>query len=178
MKKNKEINQKTILATEALLLEIIKSPGEFKNNDDLVKALKSQGALAKYEDDERHIGLLSINTVKTHSDLLFEDGFDDGRGGGFDVLRINARNAIDKALKGKIKKSNEESARQKLTSTEKTLAITQQSNFLLNTVIKEMRAHLKEMALQDWTDEERLKHYKDINKKVEAQLNYVNHGEV
>ena len=36
-----------------------------------------------------------------------------------------------------------------------------------------MRAHLKEMALQDGTNEERLKRYKDINKKVEAQLNYV-----
>lgn len=34
------------------------------------------------------------------------------------------------------------------------------------------------MALQDGTEEERLKRYKDINKKVEAQLNYVNHGEV
>ncbi|PAJ74191.1 hypothetical protein CJF42_11940 [Pseudoalteromonas sp. NBT06-2] len=178
MKKNKETNQRTILATEALLQEIIKSPDVFKNNNVLVKALKSQGGLAKYEDDERHIGVVSVNTVKTHSDLLFDDGFDDGRGGGFDVLRINARDAIEKALKGKIKKSNEESARQKLAATEKTLTITQQSNFLLNTVIKEMRAHLKEMALQDWTDEERLKHYKDINKKIEAQLNYVNYGEV
>ena len=173
MKKNKEINQRTILATEALLLEIIKLPDGFKNNDRLVQALKSQGGLAKYEDVERHIGSVAINTVKSLSELLFGDGFD-----GLDGLRINARNAIDKALKGKIKKSNEESARQKLESTEKTLAITQQSNFLLNTVIKEMRAHLKAMVLQDGTDEERLKRYKDINKKVEAQLNYVNHGEV
>lgn len=173
MKKNKENNQRTILATEALLLEIIKSPDEFKNNDGLVKALKSQGGLASYEDAERHIGAVAINTVKSLSKLLLDDDFD-----GFDALRINARDAIEKALKGKIKKSNEESARQKLASTEKTLAITQQSNFLLNTVIKEMRAHLKAMALQDGTDEERLKRYKDINKKVEAQLNYVNHGEV
>lgn len=173
MKKNKETNQKTILATEALLLEIIQSPDEFKNNDDLVKALKSQGGLAKYEDAERHIGTVAINTVKSLSELLLDDGFE-----GFDRLRINARDAIAKALKGKIKKSNKESARQKLASTEEVLAITQQSNFLLNTVIKEMRAHLKAMALQDWTDEERLKHYKDINKKVEAQLNYVNHGEI
>ncbi len=178
MKKNKETNQKTIIATEALLQEIIKSPDDFKNNDGLVKALKSQGGLAKYENVERHIGVVSINTVKTHSDLLFDDGFDDGRGGGFDVLRINARDAIEKALKGKIKKSNAESARQKLASTEERLAITQQSNFLLNTVIKEMRVHLKAMALQDGTDEERLKRYSDINKKVEAQLNYVNYGEV
>ena len=168
MKKNKEINQRTILATEALLLEIIKSPDEFKNNDGLVKALKSQGGLAKYEDAERHIGTVAINTVKSLSELLLDDGFD-----GFDRLRINTRNAIEKVLKGKIKKSNEESARQKLASTEKTLAITQQSNFLLNTVIKEMRTHLKAMALQDGTEEERLKRYKDINKKVEAQLNYV-----
>jgi hypothetical protein len=173
MKKNKENNQRTILATEALLLEIIKSPDEFKNNDGLVKALKSQGGLAKYEDAERYIGAVAINTVKSLSKLLLDDDFD-----GLDRLRVNARNAIEKALKGKIKKSNEESARQKLASTEETLAITQQSNFLLNTVIKEMRAHLKEMALKDGTDEERLKRYKDINKKVEAQLNYVNYGEV
>ena len=173
MKKNKENNQRTILSTEALLSEIIKSPDEFKNNDDLVKALKSQGGLASYVDDERHICALSINTVKSLSELLLDDDF-----AGFDRLRTNARDAIEKALKGKIKKSNAENARQKLASTEKTLAITQQSNFLLNTVIKEMRAHLKAMALQDGTEEERLKRYKDINKKVEAQLNYVNHGEV
>ena len=173
MKKNKENNQRTILATEALLQEIIKSPDGFKNNDGLVKALKSQGGLAKYEYAERHIGAVAINTVKSLSELLLDGGFE-----GFDTLRINARDAIEKALKGKIKKSNEESARQKLTSTEEALAITQQSNFLLNTIIKEMRAHLKAMALQDGTDEERLKRYKDINKKVEAQLNYVNHGEV
>jgi hypothetical protein len=173
MKRNRENNQRTILATEALLQEIIKSPDEFKNNDGLVKALKSQGGLAKYEDADRHIGAVAINTVKSLSELLLDDGFD-----GFDRLRINARDAIEIALKGKIKKSNAENARQKLASTEETLAITQQSNFLLNTVIKEMRAHLKAMALQDGTDEERLKRYKDINQKVEAQLNYVNHGEV
>ena len=98
MKKNKETNQKTILATEVLLLEIIKSPDEFKNNDGLVKALKSQGGLAKYEDDERHIGTVSINTVKSLSELLLDDGFE-----GFDRLRINARDAIEKALNGKIK---------------------------------------------------------------------------
>jgi hypothetical protein len=173
MKRNRENNQRTILATEALLQEIIKSPDEFKSNDGLVKALKSQGGLAKYEDAGRHIGAVAINTVKSLSELLLGDGFD-----GFDRLRINARNAIEKALKGKIKKSNAENARQKLASTEETLAITQQSSFLLNTVIKEMRSHLKAMALQDRTDEERLKRYKDINKKVEAQLNYVNYGEV
>jgi hypothetical protein len=173
MKRNRENNQRTILATEALLQEIIKSPDEFKNNEGLVNALKSQGGLAKYEDAERYIGAIAINTVKSLSELLLIDGFD-----GFDRLRINARDAIETALKGKIKKSNAENARQKLVSTEEALAITQQSNFLLNTVIKEMRAHLKAMALQDGTDEERLKRYKDINQKVEAQLNYVNHGEV
>jgi hypothetical protein len=173
MKKNKENNQKTILATEALLQEIIKYPDEFKNNGDLIEALKSQGGLAKYEYAERYIGTVAINTVKSLSELLLDDGF-----AGFDRLRINARDAIWVTLKGKIKKSNAESARQKLASTEETLAITQQSNFLLNTIIKEMRAHLKAMALQDGTEEERLKRYKDINKKVEAQLNYVNHGEV
>ena len=92
MKKNKENNQRTILATEALLLEIIKSPDGFKNNDGLVKALKSQGGLAKYEYAERHIGAVAINTVKSLSELLLDDSFD-----GFDRLRINARDAIEKA---------------------------------------------------------------------------------
>lgn len=173
MKKNKENNQRSILATKGLLLEIIKSPDEFKNNSNLVKALKSQGGLAKYENVERNIGACAINTVKSLSELLFDDGFT-----GFDKFRMSARDAIEKALTGKIKKSNEESARQKLASMEEKLAITQQSNFLLNTVIKEMRANLKAMALQDGTDEDRLKRYKDINNKVEAQLNYVNYGEV
>ena len=96
MKKNKETNQRTILATEALLLEIIKSPDEFKKNNSLVKALKSQGGLASYVDAERHIDTISINTVKSLSKLLLDDDFD-----GFDTLRINARDAIEKALKEK-----------------------------------------------------------------------------
>ena len=97
VKRNRENNQRTILATEALLQEIIKSPDEFKNNDGLVNALKSQGGLAKYDDADRHIGAVAINTVKSLSELLLDDGFD-----GFDRLRINAREAIGKALTGKI----------------------------------------------------------------------------
>lgn len=68
--------------------------------------------------------------------------------------------------------------KQQIAALKNDLEVTKQSNFLLTTIIKEMRSQLKNMAEQDLTDEERIKRYKYANKKIEAQLNYVLNSEL
>ncbi|MBY8309525.1 hypothetical protein KW529_20035 [Vibrio fluvialis] len=50
-----EKNQTKILETENLLREIITSPAEFKDDMELMKALKSQSGIAKYQNQDRNI---------------------------------------------------------------------------------------------------------------------------
>nr|MBF4307656.1 hypothetical protein [Vibrio anguillarum] len=84
-----EKNQTKILETEKLLREIITTPTEFKNDEELLKALKSQSGIAKYQNEERNITSCSLNTVKNISEALLERGFLS-----LDELRINAKLAI------------------------------------------------------------------------------------
>ncbi|MBF4359632.1 hypothetical protein EAY21_22725, partial [Vibrio anguillarum] len=67
-----EKNQTKVLETEKLLREIITSPAEFKDDEELMKALKSQPGLAKYQNQERNITSCSLNTVKSISEALLE----------------------------------------------------------------------------------------------------------
>nr|MBF4401627.1 hypothetical protein [Vibrio anguillarum] len=67
-----EKNQTKILETEKLLREIITTPTEFKNDEELLKALKSQSGIAKYQNQERNITSCSLNTVKSISEALLE----------------------------------------------------------------------------------------------------------
>ncbi|MFA0520523.1 hypothetical protein AB4501_26590, partial [Vibrio sp. 10N.222.55.E8] len=85
-----EKNQTKILETEKLLKEIITAPTEFKNDEELLKALKSQSGIAKYQNQERNITPCSLNTVKSISEALLERGFLS-----LDELRINAKLAVE-----------------------------------------------------------------------------------
>lgn len=87
-----EKNQTKVLETEKLLKEIITTPAEFKDDEVLMKALKSQSGIAKYQDQERNITSCSLNTVKSISEALLERGFLS-----LDELRINAKLAIEAA---------------------------------------------------------------------------------
>ncbi len=85
-----EKNQTKILETENLLKEIITAPTEFKDDEELLKALKSQSGIAKYQNQERNITSCSLNTVKSISEALLERGFLS-----LDELRINAKLAVE-----------------------------------------------------------------------------------
>ncbi|EGQ7663330.1 hypothetical protein [Vibrio parahaemolyticus] len=173
MNKTQEVNQQTVLETKTLLLEVIQSPGVFKNDESIKVALKSQGGLAKYKNVERNINPCSLNTLKSLSESLLDKGFLE-----LDSLRINAKNAINKSATGKMTQDSKTTLKQQIAALKNDLEVTKQSNFLLTTIIKEMRSQLKNMAEQDLTDEERIKRYKYANKKIEAQLNYVLNSEL
>lgn len=172
-----EKNQTTVLETEKLLTEIITLPVEFKDDEELLNALKSQSALAKYQNQGRNIASCSLNTVKSISETLLDGGFLS-----LDKLRIKAKLAIEavhldeKAAKGK--KPTVVGLRHKVVELESELDVAQRSNFLLTVIVSELRSKLKQLAVHEGTVEERQELYRVHNKKIEAELNYTLNGDV
>ncbi|HAS8307920.1 TPA: hypothetical protein I7705_18270 [Vibrio vulnificus] len=172
-----EKNQTKILETEKLLREIITTPTEFKNDEELLKALKSQSGIAKYQNQERNITSCSLNTVKSISEALLERGFLS-----LDELRINAKKAIEAAHHDeKASKGNKQTVvglRHKVAELESELDAAQRSNSLLTAMVSELRSRLKQLAVHEGTVEERLELYREHNRTIEAQMSYTLSGEV
>lgn len=173
-----EKNQTKILETEKLLREIIITPAEFKNDEELLKALKSQSGIAKYQNQERNITSCSLNTVKSISEALLERGFLS-----LDELRINAKLAVEEAahLDEKASKGNKQTVvglKHKVAELESELDATQRSNSLLTVMVSELRSRLKQLANHEGTVEERQELYREHNRKIEAQMNFTLNGEV
>tara|TARA_B100002003_G_C14157587_1_gene557825 strand:+ start:4546 stop:5139 length:594 start_codon:yes stop_codon:yes gene_type:complete len=94
--------EKNLASTQAIrkiLLAIIQAPGQFCEDEDLQKSLKSQGGIAKLEyevtidQEDFHKASMSLNTLKGYAEDLFDRGFED-----LDQLRIKAREAIQMHL--------------------------------------------------------------------------------
>lgn len=172
-----EKNQTKVLETEKLLREIITSPAEFKDDEVLMKALKSQSGIAKYQDQERNITSCSLNTVKSISEALLERGFLS-----LDELRINAKLAIEAAhLDEKASKGNRQTVaglNHKVSELETQLDAALRSNSLLTDMVSELRSRLKQLANHEGTAEERLELYRYLNRKIEAQMNFTMNGKM
>ncbi|MEZ8052551.1 hypothetical protein [Vibrio atlanticus] len=172
-----EKNQTKVLETEKLLREIITSPVGFKGDEELLKALKSQSAIAKYQNQERNITSCSLNTVKSISESLLERGFLS-----LDELRINAKLAIEtlhhveKSSKGN--KQTKVGLKHKVAELESELDAAQRSNSLLTVMVLELRSRLKQLATHEGTVEERQELYREHNRKIEAQMNFTLNGEM
>lgn len=84
-------NSISVVALSEFLRRIIQSPSEFSGDASLVEALKSQGALSKYERRPESIVPTSINTLKKWATERLDGGWD-----GLDHLRKGARNALQR----------------------------------------------------------------------------------
>lgn len=172
-----EKNQVKILETEKLLREVITTPVEFKDDEELVMALKSQSAIAKYQNQERNIASCSLNTVKSISEDLLKRGFLS-----LDELRLNAKKAIEEANSDKSttndKKQSKAGLKREVAELKLKLSAVQRSNSLLTAMVSELRSKLKQVANHEGTAEERQQLYRDHNRMIEAQMNYTLNGEV
>jgi len=166
-----EKNQTKILETEKLLLAIIKTPNDFKDDAGLYKALKSQSAMAKYENSEYQIVSCSLNTVKSNSESLLNRGFL-----GFDELRVNAKTAIEVTLHAeKIGKPNKQTAtglKLKVEELECQLDAMRFACFNLTTVVGDLRSHAKKLSEHSGTFEQRIELYQEENIRVELKLSH------
>lgn len=171
--KTLEVNQEKVLNTKALLFEIIEKPENYRDNINLLRALSSQGKLAKYTDDNLNIVSCSLNTMKNVAENLLDRGFAE-----LDDLRKSARDSIletqydnaenEKTKSGAVRKSRR---------LELELEETRKNNFLLSLIIKELRCKIKQIAETDSSQELRIDLYRDVDEKVELQLNYTLRGE-
>ncbi|MEZ8189616.1 hypothetical protein [Vibrio sp. 1F279] len=169
-----EKNQSKVIDTKSLLLEVIKNPLSFRDNEALKLSLKSQGALAKYIDSERGIASCSLNTLKNASNSLLDRGFAE-----IDELRINAKNEIEETVAGrKATQSTRQKLRHKVDDLEYQLSVMKKNNFHFSMIISELRGELKRMSESSDNIEERQHAYEEVNRKVKAKLHYTLHGEL
>lgn len=84
-------NKENVENIKLLLLDICNDSSIFKGDEDLYKAVSSQGALSKYENQERNIFKSSLNTLKRTSEKLYPNGFEE-----IDKLRLLALNELNK----------------------------------------------------------------------------------
>lgn len=169
-----EKNQRKIIETRALLLEIIKNPIQFKNDDNLKKTLKSQVGVAKYSNQERDIDGCSLNTFKTNAESLLDRGFIE-----IDELRINAKDAIEEASAGsKPVKNTKAGLHHNIKALDLEIETLRKTNQLLSLIINSLRGELKNMAYSTKTVEQRQEVFKEVNKVVGAKLSYTLKGDV
>lgn len=168
-----EINQKKILETKVLLVEIIKEPLLYKDDATLKLALKSQSGIAKYINEERGIASCSLNTLKSASESLLRRGFVE-----LDELRKNARDLLESTKLGKKATTKTRTGlKHKVDELQFQLITMEKVNFLQSVIIEEFRNKLKELACSNSSQEDIQFAYNEINKRLEAKLSYILSGE-
>ena len=96
-----------------------------------------------------------------------------------DELRINAKLAIEGVQLGaKANKRTQTGLKHTIAELEAQLDVVHRSNFLLTTLIKELRSKLKGLSEHDGSVEERKELYLTHNKFIEAELSYTLNGEL
>lgn len=87
--KRVEKNTQSVIFLKNMLKDACQNPSDYANDLYLTKSLKSQGAIAKYTNEDNYIYASSLNTVKRVSDECIEGGFQT-----LDKLRLAAYDAI------------------------------------------------------------------------------------
>lgn len=89
-------SRNAVIALRDFLRLVTRAPHLFAENVELISALKSQAGIAafevEFEDNEgiKHTKAVSLNTLKTYANQLFERGFED-----INHLRTSAKDSID-----------------------------------------------------------------------------------
>lgn len=163
---NQEKNQLKALKTRGFLKEIIGSPKSFKEDKELLKQLKSQGGLAKFESQERNIEPCALNTFKSYADEVISGGFDE-----IDKLRRSAVNALEFEIKGKKSRkgslTTQAGQKNRISEQKKEIEALQRENMLLTALLREARSKMKTLAMHKGTEEERWEAYHDANHQIQ-----------
>jgi len=169
-----EVNQKKVLETRELLLEIIREPSSFNSTEELMRALKSQSGLAKFSDSNRDLNSCSLNTLKSASESLLDRGFVE-----LDELRMNAKDAVEAVIiNNKTTKVTRTGLKNKVNELESNLNTLKKSHFLLEMMINELRSELKNLAYSNDISEKKISRYLELNRRIEAKLSYIHHGDL
>ncbi|WP_373930785.1 hypothetical protein [Vibrio cyclitrophicus] len=171
--KKLSVNQIKAIKTEQLLLDVINKPNNFTNDGKLIHALRSQGALAKYDNPALNITSCSLNTLKSNCNDTLKRKYK-----GLEILRVNAKTAIeDKEQEPKVDKPNKETLsglRLKVNELNSELESLRFACFNLTNIIGELRSFTKKLAVYDGTSDARYTLYKDQDYEIRLKLDYTN----
>ncbi|HBC3607000.1 hypothetical protein [Vibrio parahaemolyticus] len=174
---NQEKNQLKVLKTRDFLKEIIAYPKTFKEDKELLKQLKSQGGLAKFECQERNIEPCALNTFKTNADEVINEGFDE-----IDKLRKNAVDALESEIKGKkSRKGNlntHAGQKKRISDQKKEIEALQRENMLLTALLRESRSKMKTLAMYKGTEEQRWEVYLAANQQIQNACDLYFEGDI
>ncbi|MCE3220318.1 hypothetical protein G5C64_15945 [Vibrio diabolicus] len=163
---NQERNQLKVLNTRDFLKEIIGSPKTFKEDNELLKQLKSQGGLAKFECQERNIESCALNTFKANAEEVIGGGFAE-----IDKLRTNAVNALEFEIKGKKSRkgslTTHAGQKKRISEQKKEIEALQRENMLLTALLREARSKMKTLAIHKGTEEQRWEVYLTANQQIQ-----------
>lgn len=163
---NQEKNQLKVLKTRDFLKNVIGSAKEFKEDKELLKQLKSQSGLAKFECKDRHIEPCALNTFKTNADEFIGGGF-----ATIDKLRKQAVNALEYEIKGnKSRKSNlstHAGQKKRISEQKKEIEALQKENMLLTALLRESRSKMKTLAMHKGTEDQRWEVYLVANQQIQ-----------
>jgi septal ring factor EnvC (AmiA/AmiB activator) len=157
-----------------LLLDVIASPSKYIENECLKASIKSQGALASYEDEELGITKCSLNAFKSYSKNYLSGGFE-----GIDTLRLNAKSKLESPQDDLSENTKTiAGAQRKSDRLQRELNKVREQNFLLSIIIKEMKSRMKELAESSESIDKRRAIYQLFDEKLEHELSYSLRNEV
>jgi hypothetical protein len=166
MKMNKaEKRIKSTYALRDLLVEVINEPVEFQDIPEFSAALRVQGRLAKWQDEERFIVSCSLNTLKTSAEDLLDGGYD-----ALDNLRLNAIATLEgyAERKSASSKSNKTGLLKKVKELEHQINILEQQNMMMVNLVVDLKGTaLQYAATGDSTTRAKCETYmKTISAKI------------
>ena len=141
--KRLERSSKSTIGLRDLLRNICDSPKSFKDNLDVISALKSQGALSKYTSEDLLIFPTSMNTLKRVSEEYIEGGFQS-----LDNLRKTALQRIEdyKERDNSSNKSTRTGLSKRVTELEGDVLMLEKINFALLQTIAEAMDDIKSIT--------------------------------
>ncbi|MEZ8493471.1 hypothetical protein AB6C81_14630 [Vibrio splendidus] len=163
-------NKKSLIQKYNLLIAICEKPAAYREQDNILTALKSQGGLAELVLPDTQMRAVALNTLKRHADDYLEGGW-----GLLNKLRQRAKTAALASLTNTNggKPASKQNLNDKISNLQAELDIERKSNMLLMMTVQTLRGELRKMA--DYSNDEFLiDSYLEINKKIAAQLSYNN----
>ncbi|WP_064626247.1 hypothetical protein [Vibrio anguillarum] len=174
---NQEKNQLKALKTRDFLKEIIKSPKSFCEDNELLKQLKSQGGLAKFESLERNIEPCALNTFKANADEVIGGGFNE-----IDELRKDAVSTLEFEFRGKKSRkgsiTTHAGKQQRIDEQKKEIEALQRENILLTALLRESRSKMKTLATHKGSEKERWEVYLTANHQIQNVSDLYFEGEI
>ena len=140
MMKNKYIKYETTIYSEIdLLKDIISNPHNYYSNQQILRALETQGSFSRHQNTDLKIISMSLNTHKFYCNNILLNGYIS-----LNNLRVKCYNLLNQTLTD----SSENSKKSKIDNLEFKIHELMQHNLMLTKIIYDMKYSLEGICLK------------------------------